>query len=251
MVLYTLPAYKSGDVDAFLRALARVRKFVKTGGDLDLVGAARSMLKDWNANQLPYYTMPPPSSEKEAMVEEDQKLQEIYKQFDSEAIASVQSRNMLWSTSGSVKFSTGKVDERPIILEPPIEHDDDSDEEVLEQEEDDDDDETMDSVSSEGSDVDEDVDLTDDDEDVEMEEAPGSMRSNKRPRTGQAPIPDQKAKSKKKKVTFETKLPKKRDLPRKPPAPKAKAPIAPKAVPQSNAGKTSTGEEAYDFTKFF
>jgi nuclear GTP-binding protein len=57
MMLYNIPAFDTSK--EFMIAVARVRGRVKKGGVPDLVGAARSILRDWNAGRIPFYTIPP------------------------------------------------------------------------------------------------------------------------------------------------------------------------------------------------
>lgn len=58
MMLYSIHAF-AGTKD-FLIAVARSRGRLKKGGIPDVPGAARSILRDWNAGRIPYYTVPPP-----------------------------------------------------------------------------------------------------------------------------------------------------------------------------------------------
>lgn len=57
MMLYNIPAFE-GTKD-FMIAVARSRGRIKKGGVPDLVGTARSIIRDWNAGRIAYYTMPP------------------------------------------------------------------------------------------------------------------------------------------------------------------------------------------------
>lgn len=57
MMLYNIPAF-DGTKD-FMIAVARSRGRIKKGGVPDIVGTARSILRDWNAGRVPYYTIPP------------------------------------------------------------------------------------------------------------------------------------------------------------------------------------------------
>lgn len=57
MMLYNIPAF-DGSKD-FMIAVARSRGRIKKGGVPDLVGTARSIIRDWNAGRIPYYTLPP------------------------------------------------------------------------------------------------------------------------------------------------------------------------------------------------
>lgn len=57
MMLYNIPAFDA--TKDFMIAVARVRGRIKKGGVPDLVGTARSIIRDWNAGRIPYYTLPP------------------------------------------------------------------------------------------------------------------------------------------------------------------------------------------------
>ena len=61
-MLYNIHAF--AETKDFLMAVARSRGRLKKGGIPDVPGAARSILRDWNAGRIPYYTVPPaiPSS---------------------------------------------------------------------------------------------------------------------------------------------------------------------------------------------
>lgn len=56
-MLYNIPAFEASK--DFMIAVARSRGRIKKGGVPDLVGTARSILRDWNAGRIPYYTIPP------------------------------------------------------------------------------------------------------------------------------------------------------------------------------------------------
>ena len=78
IVLYGLPAFTKGDVDAFLMGIARSQGLIKKvsqahcqlrvlffifhysqGGNLDLAAAARLVLRDWSTGKLSWYAVPP------------------------------------------------------------------------------------------------------------------------------------------------------------------------------------------------
>ncbi|KAH9999475.1 hypothetical protein BJV77DRAFT_595178 [Russula vinacea] len=52
-------AIPAGDVDAFLMGIARSQGLIKKGGNLDLAGAARLVLRDWSTGKLSWYAVPP------------------------------------------------------------------------------------------------------------------------------------------------------------------------------------------------
>ena len=61
MMLYALPRFDAGDVQAFLALLARKLGKLLKGGVPDRTAAARVLLRDWNTGKVPFYTKPPQS----------------------------------------------------------------------------------------------------------------------------------------------------------------------------------------------
>mmetsp|Transcript_13496 Transcript_13496/g.19901 ORF Transcript_13496/g.19901 Transcript_13496/m.19901 type:complete len:528 (+) Transcript_13496:115-1698(+) len=59
VMTYKIPAFPPDNVMMFLALVARSYGRVLKGGIPDKVGAARSVLRDWNAGKIPYYTPPP------------------------------------------------------------------------------------------------------------------------------------------------------------------------------------------------
>jgi nuclear GTP-binding protein len=59
IMTYNIPAFPPGDTMMFLAMVARSYGRVLKGGVPDKVGAARTILKDWNSGKIPYYTVPP------------------------------------------------------------------------------------------------------------------------------------------------------------------------------------------------
>jgi len=59
MMTYNIPAFPQGDSMMFLALVAKSYGRVLKGGIPDKIGAARSVLKDWNQGKIPYYTVPP------------------------------------------------------------------------------------------------------------------------------------------------------------------------------------------------
>lgn len=55
--MYNIPPFTT--TNQFLIEIARIRGRMKKGGIPDLENAARSILQDWNAGRIPYYTLPP------------------------------------------------------------------------------------------------------------------------------------------------------------------------------------------------
>lgn len=63
MMTYNIPAFPPGNTMVFLAMVAKSYGRVLKGGIPDKVGAARSVLKDWNHGKIPYYTLPPKDAE--------------------------------------------------------------------------------------------------------------------------------------------------------------------------------------------
>eukprot|EP00566_Odontella_aurita_P006124 CAMPEP_0113568308 /NCGR_PEP_ID=MMETSP0015_2-20120614/23778_1 /TAXON_ID=2838 /ORGANISM="Odontella" /LENGTH=564 /DNA_ID=CAMNT_0000470837 /DNA_START=61 /DNA_END=1755 /DNA_ORIENTATION=+ /assembly_acc=CAM_ASM_000160 len=59
VMTYEIPAFPSGDVMTFLALVARRSGRKLKGGIPDKVGAARTVLRDWNAGKIKFYTSPP------------------------------------------------------------------------------------------------------------------------------------------------------------------------------------------------
>ena len=66
MMTYNIPAFPPGNTMMFLSMVAKSYGRVLKGGIPDKVGAARSVLKDWNQGKIPYYTVPPKDAEPDA-----------------------------------------------------------------------------------------------------------------------------------------------------------------------------------------
>ena len=81
LMTYNIPAFPPGDVMMFLAMVARTRGRVLKGGVPDKVSAARSVLRDWNSGKIPYFTVPPKTSQPE--VSNDAKIVASFgKEFD-------------------------------------------------------------------------------------------------------------------------------------------------------------------------
>eukprot|EP00339_Tiarina_fusa_P001427 CAMPEP_0117019752 /NCGR_PEP_ID=MMETSP0472-20121206/15107_1 /TAXON_ID=693140 ORGANISM="Tiarina fusus, Strain LIS" /NCGR_SAMPLE_ID=MMETSP0472 /ASSEMBLY_ACC=CAM_ASM_000603 /LENGTH=536 /DNA_ID=CAMNT_0004724785 /DNA_START=97 /DNA_END=1707 /DNA_ORIENTATION=- len=63
IMTYNIPAFPPGDTMMFLAMVARSYGRVLKGGIPDKIGAARSVLRDWNSGKIPYYTVPPKDAE--------------------------------------------------------------------------------------------------------------------------------------------------------------------------------------------
>eukprot|EP00535_Pseudo-nitzschia_heimii_P005800 CAMPEP_0197173240 /NCGR_PEP_ID=MMETSP1423-20130617/258_1 /TAXON_ID=476441 /ORGANISM="Pseudo-nitzschia heimii, Strain UNC1101" /LENGTH=525 /DNA_ID=CAMNT_0042622035 /DNA_START=108 /DNA_END=1685 /DNA_ORIENTATION=+ len=63
MMTYNIPAFPQGNTMMFLAMVAKSYGRVLKGGIPDKIGAARSILKDWNQGKIPYFTVPPKNAE--------------------------------------------------------------------------------------------------------------------------------------------------------------------------------------------
>ncbi|EAU82462.2 GTP-binding protein [Coprinopsis cinerea okayama7 len=124
MLLYNLPAFAKGDQTAFLSGVARAHQLVKKRGDLDLAGAARTVLRDWSTGKFARYALPPPpsaSKDPAAASESGQDasttewLRKLYAN-DEGVLQTLAPRKELRKRVGLVRLSSGSVDARKIEL---------------------------------------------------------------------------------------------------------------------------------------
>lgn len=221
MLKYNVPYFEQGDVEAFLTSLARVNQRVNKFGEPNHEGAARILLRDWAANEFPYYTMP---------VKGSMEVEVAVKQPDMSAVlAQVPTRKELRKARGIIKFTPSELDTREIFLDddytdvnPERSHGDDDDEEDEEDEldeeemdeldEDEDDEDGEEEAAFIGTDEGSEVDVEDGSEpssgsDVEEDEEEESeeeieLPSRKRKAAAPAPVVRKKAKT----VQFPAKL---------------------------------------------
>ena len=144
LILYNLPAVPEGDLEAFLGSLARREGTLhKRGAVVDLIGAARAVVRDWKSGRLAWYTLPSSSLGKKEGVEEaeadrdgetkaDEKLRAIYARDEKVLAAAgvLPRKEMRRILGGLVQLTCGKVDERGVDMEAIVEVESDSDEEV-------------------------------------------------------------------------------------------------------------------------
>ncbi|KIK65687.1 hypothetical protein GYMLUDRAFT_56349 [Collybiopsis luxurians FD-317 M1] len=203
MLLYSLPAFPKGDVDAFVSGVARSQQLVRKRGALDMTGASKIVLRDWCVGKIRWFTTPPSSDsavETVSFTTEDW-LQSLY-DSTNDVLANLETRKNMRRAGGLIKLSLGPGERRKVLTEllyTDVEGSSDEDDE-----EDDEDDGQMDvddeDLGDENEDEEEDDDETEEDnvedgEEEEMEVEP-LVRSQKRKRDDQAPLPP------KKKVTF-------------------------------------------------
>ncbi|KAK0453132.1 P-loop containing nucleoside triphosphate hydrolase protein [Armillaria borealis] len=242
MLHYSLPAFSKGDVDAFLPGLARSHQLVKKRGTLDLVGASRVILREWNLGTLRWYTMPA----SRGPVDEG---------GDKGVLGALATRREMRKRGGLVKLSPGVVDTRLPSFEEPYSADNEDGDEGEEEEEAEEEDNT---TLSDG-------DVEEEEEEEEEEEAPAPPLSSKqkRKRGKEDPLPPskkvtfasagtRKAQSKTKENTNHNRQPK---VSASAPKPVEKlgrkvANTAPKSKP-TKAKPDGDDTEAYDFGKFF
>ncbi|PPR03996.1 hypothetical protein CVT24_010489, partial [Panaeolus cyanescens] len=212
MVLYSLPAFSKGDPVAFLSGVARANQLVKKKGELDLSGAARIVLRDWNIGKFAKYTLPP--SNKNATPDDTSnsgsstasaQIQALYAKQD-DVIAALTPRKELRKTTGLVKLTPSSIDSREPEFEEPwaaLNVNDESDDEEAEDEEDgmDVDDEDPEEGSDEDEEEGSDAEMEDEEEEEEEETPSPPVSSSKRKRGPERAAPAPPAK----KVAFTSK----------------------------------------------
>ncbi|KAF8875335.1 hypothetical protein CPB84DRAFT_1796594 [Gymnopilus junonius] len=186
MLLYSLPAFTTGDPIAFLSGVARANQLVKKKGEPDLTGAARIVLRDWNIGKFAHYTTPPTqpassanpsvehaeSSAKSGSKDADSTFASFVSQLSAKAdetiLAGLPTRKDRRKQGGLVKVLSGTVDERQVDLE--------GDWPALASEESDGDDEGE--ASFEGMDVDEEEEEGEEESEEEDEEDEGGEEAD-------------------------------------------------------------------------
>ncbi|KAI8840028.1 P-loop containing nucleoside triphosphate hydrolase protein [Chytriomyces cf. hyalinus JEL632] len=168
MLLYDIPPFV--DTRDFLIQLARQRGKLRKGGMPDLENTARSVLQDWNAGRVPFYTLPPLTTGLAVTTHVESSLVTAWSaEFSMPEIVAVEEEELIRSTGTrdtmgrmvALKSSSGVVEgdlEEGVADE---ESDMDEDEEEYDEEDMEDDDEEDD---EEGEDMEEDSE--------EEEEAP-------------------------------------------------------------------------------
>ncbi|KAH9813443.1 P-loop containing nucleoside triphosphate hydrolase protein [Melampsora americana] len=114
MLLYNVPAFTyNGQTEEdrtkeFLIHVARSRGRVKKGGIPDLVGTARSILRDWNSGRIPYYTIPPalPPAASSVSTARATIMNEYGVEFDFEALFSQVDEETLGSSKSQKEMSS-------------------------------------------------------------------------------------------------------------------------------------------------
>ncbi|KAF8271733.1 P-loop containing nucleoside triphosphate hydrolase protein [Lactarius quietus] len=118
MVHYCLPAFAKGDTDAFLMGVARANALIKKGGDLDVAGAARLVLRDWSTGKLHRYAVPPSARQDDVAADGDPALAAIYAD-DAIHLERLMPRKELRRSHDVVRLSSGQVDDRLLAFDAP------------------------------------------------------------------------------------------------------------------------------------
>lgn len=166
IMAYNIPAFPPGDTMVFLSMVARSYGRVLKGGIPDKVGAARSVLRDWNHGKIPYYTVPPQDAEPEvakggAVIVSNFGAEFDLSKYDDQVLSSLKESDemdfvrMTQDTNASLAIAE-KSKELANLFNKEFDGDDDDDQ--MEDESGDDDDD------AEGDDDDDDDDMEDDDE---------------------------------------------------------------------------------------
>ncbi|KAJ3892586.1 GTP-binding protein [Lentinula edodes] len=117
MLLYGLPTFPKGDVNAFISGIARSQQLVRKRGALHLTGALKVVLRDWCIGKIHWYSMPSSNLVVDTP-STNAPFQALYAKAD-EALASLKSRKAMRKAGGLVKISPGQVESREVISEVP------------------------------------------------------------------------------------------------------------------------------------
>ena len=154
MMFFKLPAFASGDHEAFFRSLANVIGRIKKRGIPDSNGAMREFILKYVKYDIPYYTVAPPSNDKK-------KPKQIKGVSDviNKDIEKLAQRKPLRKARGEIRLVAAPTDS---VIESreyipttggPVENDEDDEseeeDEVDEDDEEEDDDEVMDALDAE------------------------------------------------------------------------------------------------------
>lgn len=78
--MYSIPPFTT--TTEFLIHIARLRGRMRKGGIPDLENAARSILQDWNAGRIPYYTLPPKNQSTDVAASVVERLSDEFEMAD-------------------------------------------------------------------------------------------------------------------------------------------------------------------------
>ncbi|KAJ3760503.1 GTP-binding protein, partial [Lentinula raphanica] len=261
MLLYALPAFPKGDVDAFISGVARSQQLVRKKGVLHLTGASKLVLRDWGIGKIRWYSTPPAGLTADKSSNETW-LEGFYAKAD-EVFKSLRSRKEMRKDGGLIRISPGQVESREVMTEvlyAEFGGNEDEDEDRSENDDEEAEQDEMESEEEEDDDEDE-VEVEDRGESYEEgddeEVPPPTQPSQKRKR-----VETQKSLPPKKKVSFGSKsftMSKSSSTT----VPSTKKHLEPKskkvksvanAPSQSRQPKTAADKgdaEAYDFGKYF
>ncbi|KAJ9126222.1 hypothetical protein QFC24_001945 [Naganishia onofrii] len=192
MLAYTVPAFQSGDVEAFLTGVARSQGRLKKHGVPDLDGAARTILRDWSLGTFPYYTLPVSAKKaKAASSTPDAK--------DAALLEALKTRTEMKREQprGLIRLKPGSVDERELILDDEFGVEEESDEEEddeFDDEEEEEEDEDVEDDLEEGSEEGEEVVFSQDEEPPvsSEDEEPAPAPISKKRKAAPEPAPSKK-----------------------------------------------------------
>ncbi|KAJ3571666.1 hypothetical protein NP233_g3595 [Leucocoprinus birnbaumii] len=181
MLLYSLPAFTRGDATAFLSGVARSNQLVKKRGELDLAGASKIVLRDWNTGKFARYTSPPNVDGGAAPAP--------LTEADEQILSHSRTRKEMRKDGGLVKLRASELERRVVPLENPWEADESDDDvdqnmELDEEEEGDEEERGSDSGDDDGTSQNEDEDNEEQEEssEEEVEPSPPKPLNQKRKR---------------------------------------------------------------------
>ncbi|KAJ3990397.1 hypothetical protein F5890DRAFT_1399272 [Lentinula detonsa] len=115
MLLYGLPAFPKGDIDAFITGIARSQQLVRKRGVLHLTGASKIVLRDWCTGKIHWYSTPP-SDLAASTPPTEAWLEGLYAKTD-EVLTNLRSRKAMRKAGGLVRISPGQVESREVMSE--------------------------------------------------------------------------------------------------------------------------------------
>ncbi|KAG6849948.1 hypothetical protein H0H93_003320 [Arthromyces matolae] len=128
MLLYSLPAFMEGDANSFLSGLARSKQLVKKHGKLDLIGASRILLRDWNTGKFARYSNPPTTPSASTPKTKDVGLKKLY-EGGAAILETIVPRKELRKSVDLVRLVPREVDARKVVLQEPWIQEEDSEDE--------------------------------------------------------------------------------------------------------------------------
>jgi len=239
MQVLQLPASAIESIDAFLGALARRVRMMK-GAELNLVLAARTLLKDWNSGKIPYFTAPPDMDEEDDEEKEEEEtpepsaLQQFFVASNRRVLLSLKAGTCTPAVKPCPPESAFLVVEGSLFEEVPDE-DDEEGEDGEEEEED-----------EEMEDGDEDMEDDEEEEEEEEEETPPPQKKGGKAKQQQQPQQKQQTKKQQPAAPAAAPVSRKRGAAQREEEEEAPAPPAKKkqAVAPAAAGKANGNKPA-------